>query len=82
MKEITPLFNPSATPVLEPEWIRIKDACRFASVTKPVLYEWMRCGLVKNFSNRQRGQIKGARLVNLDSLRRFLESRASGGQAE
>jgi hypothetical protein len=78
----TSTLKQSATPVLEPEWIRINEACRFASVTKPVLYEWMRRGLVKNFSNRQRGQIKGARLVNLESLRQFLESRASGGQAE
>ena len=73
--------TPSAT-CIQPEWIRITEACRFASVTKPVMYDWMRRGFVKNFSNRQRGQIKGARLVNLDSLRRFLESRATGGQAK
>lgn len=74
--------NSQSATSIQPEWIRITEACRFASVTKPVMYDWMRRGLVKNFSNRQRGQIKGARLVNLDSLRRFLESRATGGQAE
>lgn len=72
--------TPSATGI-QPEWIRINEACRFASVTKPVMYEWMKRGLVKNFSNRQRGQIKGARLVSLDSLRHFLDSRSTGGVA-
>lgn len=67
---------------IQPEWIRISEACRLSSVTKPVMYQWMQRGLVKNFSNRQRGQIKGARLVNLESLRSFLESRATGGKAQ
>ena len=66
------------TPV-EPEWITVQDACRFASVSKPTLYGWLDRGLVRNFSNRQRGQIKGKRLISFDSLRRFLESRATGG---
>ncbi len=77
-----PKYKPSPATGIQPEWIRISEACRLASVTKPVLYQWINRGLVKNFSNRQRGQIKGARLVNLDSLRQFLESQASGGRSE
>jgi hypothetical protein len=39
----------------------------------------MNKGWIKNVSLRQRGQIKGTRLVSSDSLRDFLESRATGG---
>lgn len=64
---------------IEPEWITVAEACRFASVSKPVLYAWMNRGLIKNFSARERGQVRGVRRVSFDSLRAFLESRSSGG---
>jgi hypothetical protein len=64
-----------------PEWLRIAEACEFARVSKPVIYDWMNKGWIKNVSLRQRGQIKGVRLVSFDSLRAFLESRATGGDA-
>ena len=63
------------------EWLRIAEACEFARVSKPVIYDWMNRGWIKNVSLRQRGQIKGVRLVSFDSLRAFLESRATGGDA-
>lgn len=78
----TSIKTQSATPAVEREWISIKEACDFAACSKPCLYSWLERGLVRNFSNRQPGQIKGKRLVSLSSLRRFLESRATGGQAE
>ncbi|MEX2581197.1 MAG: helix-turn-helix domain-containing protein [Verrucomicrobiales bacterium] len=62
-----------------PEWLRIVEACEYARVSKPVIYDWMNKGWIKNVSLRQRGQIKGVRLVSFDSLRAFLESRATGG---
>ena len=64
------------------EWRTVAEACKYASVSKPLLYNWMNRGLVKNFSARERGQIKGARRVSFDSLRAFLESRSTGGQSE
>lgn len=73
---------PSATPSLEPEWTTVDQSCKFASVSKPTLYDWLNRGLVRNYSNRQPGQIKGKRLVSLASLRRFLDSRATGGLPE
>lgn len=63
------------------EWLRVSEACEFARVSKPVIYDWMNRGWIKNVSLRQRGQIKGVRLVSFDSLRTFLESRATGGNA-
>lgn len=66
---------------IEPEWITVAEACAFASVSKPVIYNWMNRGLVKNFSAKERGQVRGVRRVSLDSLRAFLNSRATGGIA-
>jgi len=63
------------------EWLRVSEACEFARVSKPVIYDWMNRGWIKNVSLRQRGQVKGVRLVSFDSLRTFLESRATGGDA-
>lgn len=68
------ILNPN-----NPEWIRVSEACVYARVSKPVVYQWMNRGLLKNVSLRERGQLKGARLISFDSLKNFLESRATGG---
>lgn len=64
------------------EWLRVNEACEYARVSKPVIYDWMNRGLIKSFSNRQRGQTKGTRLISADSLRNFIESNATGGIAK
>jgi len=76
MERIT---TPTLTVPLIPEWIRVAEACEFARVSKPVIYGWMNKGWIKNVSLRQRGQVKGTRLISFDSLRDFLESKATGG---
>ncbi|MFZ4768325.1 MAG: helix-turn-helix domain-containing protein [Roseimicrobium sp.] len=81
MKTSNQVTTPAVAP-LPQEWLRVSEACAFARVSKPVLYAWMNAGLIKSFSNRERGQIKGTRLVSYDSLRTFLESRATGGDAQ
>jgi hypothetical protein len=73
------LNDATQSPIVEPEWIRTADACRLASVSKPTLYSWMNRGLFKHFSARQKGQIKGARLIHLQSFREFLERGSIGG---
>jgi hypothetical protein len=65
--------------VIRPEWITVAEACRFASVSKPLLYSWINQGLIRSFSRRSRGQIKGKRLISFDSLRSFLQSNSTGG---
>jgi len=47
-----------------------------------VLYRLLNAGLVKSVSLKQRGQTKGLRLVSVDSLKSFLNSRATGGDTE
>lgn len=62
------------------EWCRIAEACHFSGISKPKLYQLLNRGDIKSVSLRERGQIKGTRLVSFDSLRDFLESRATGGK--
>lgn len=84
----TPLVLASAASEIPPistapisDWIRVAEACKFARISKPLLYSWMERGLIKNVSLRERGRVKGLRLVSLASLQSFLESRASGGES-
>lgn len=65
-----------------PEWMRVKEACAFSRLSKPKLYDLMNRGLIKSVSLRERGMVRGTRLVSSDSLRAFLESRASGGETQ
>lgn len=64
---------------LPQEWLRVSEAVHFSRLSKPKLYQLFNLGLIKTVSLRERGQVKGTRLVSFDSLRNFLESRATGG---
>ena len=64
------------------EWLRVKEACEYSRLSKPKIYDLINRGLIKSVSLRERGQIKGTRLISFDSLRDFLESRATGGDAK
>ena len=63
-----------------PEWLRVNEACEFSRLSKAKLYDLFNRGLVKSVSLRERGMVRGTRLVSSDSLRVFLESRSSGGE--
>jgi len=65
--------------VVPTEWLRVKEACEYSRLSKPTLYNLMERGLIRNVSLRERGKIKGARLISFDSLRNYLESKATGG---
>jgi hypothetical protein len=69
------------TATIDPEWITVSQACRYASVSKPLLYTWINAGKVRSFSHRKRHQIKGKRLIYLESLRCFLLNNSTGGEA-
>ena len=71
--------TPTTGEALQKEWLRVKEATTFSGISKPALYDLMNRGLIRNVSLRSRGQIKGTRLISFDSLRNFLDSRATGG---
>ena len=49
------------------------------SISKPVLYHWMKLGWVRNSSIKSRHQIRGVRFVLLSSIQELIESQATGG---
>ena len=64
---------------IRPEWWRPAQAAKYCGVSRSLIHQWMNDGLIRNVQLRKRGQIKATRLVSVDSLRHFLESRATGG---
>lgn len=71
--------NRSAIPPRE--WIRIAEAVQWSGISKPRLYLLLNKGLIRSTSLRERGQVKGTRLISFTSLRDFLGSRATGGES-
>jgi hypothetical protein len=65
---------------LPKEWLRVSEAVQFSRISKPKLYDLMNRSLIKSCSLKERGMVRGTRLISFDSLRAFLESRASGGE--
>lgn len=72
---------PAAT-MPEPEWIRIKQASAWCGMCRSVLYNLMADGKIRSVSMRERGATKGTRLISFPSLKAFLESKATGGEAQ
>ncbi len=73
-------ISPHGAPANVPQdWLRVSEACAYCRVSKPKMYDLLNRGLVKSVSLKERGQIKGTRLVSFHSLKAFLESKATGG---
>lgn len=72
----------TANAPLPVEWLRVSEAVTYSRMSKGALYALISEGRIKSFSNRQRGQIKGTRLISFDSLRAFLNSGATGGETK
>ena len=65
---------------LPKEWMRVKEACAYSGLSKAKLYQLIQRGLIKSVSLRERGMVRGTRIISYDSLKSFLESRATGGE--
>ncbi len=62
------------------EWLRVSEVLALYNITKPTLYGLINRGLVRSVSLRQRGQVRGTRLVFHPSMEAFLNARATGGE--
>lgn len=69
-------FDPAAPP----EWLRVKEAVAYSRLSKAKLYQLLGRGHIKSCSLRERGMVRGTRLVSFDSLRAYLNARSSGGE--
>ena len=66
--------NPEAEEgILKPEWLRIPETLRVFGISRAKLYDLIAKGRIKSVSLRERGQTKGTRLINYESIQNFLE---------
>jgi excisionase family DNA binding protein len=59
-----------------PEWIRVDPASELFGISRSKIYELISDRRIKSFCLRERGKIKGIRLISYDSLCEFLENEA------
>ncbi len=69
------------SPSLKPEWLRVPDAIRTSGIGRSSLYSLIKEGKVRSVCIRNRNSIRGIRLINSDSLSKFIESFAPEGTA-
>lgn len=58
----------------KPEWLRIPEATKLFGISRSKLYELIAARHIRSISLRKRGQVKGTRLIDYDSLCAFLET--------
>jgi hypothetical protein len=78
-KTIEPIAPAATMP--EPEWIRVKQAVAWSGISETNLYVLMAAKRFKSVTLRESGKSRGTRLISFASLKGFLESRATGGDA-
>jgi hypothetical protein len=64
---------------IRPEWTDPRGIQRMFGIGRSTLYRLIDEGKVKSTSLRERGKLRGKRLVFTDSVAALLESRATGG---
>jgi Helix-turn-helix domain len=57
----------------KPEWLRIPEAVRIFGIGRSSLYLLIREGRIRSCALRQRGAMRGIRLISYDSLVAFIE---------
>ena len=58
---------------VRPEWLRIPSAVKIFGISRTKLYELIGKQKIKSVSLRERGQIRGTRLLSYDSIMKYLD---------
>lgn len=74
--------NGHAVTAVKPEWLRLPDATRASGIGRSSLYELVKENKIKSVCLKNRNSTRGIRLINADSLSKFIESFASAGSPE
>ena len=59
-----------------PEWLRVPAAVKIFGISRTKFYELIAQRKIKSVSLRERGQVRGIRLLNYDSISEYLEGLA------
>lgn len=65
---------------LRPEWGDARVVQSLFCICKSTLYRLADEGKIRTSSLRERGKLRGKRLFDLDSISRYIEKMASGGE--
>ena len=63
-----------------PEWLRIPSAVKIFGISRTKLYELIGQQKIKSVSLRERGQVRGTRLLSYDSMMDYLDQLAEKQQ--
>ena len=66
-------LRPNVPLNLKPEWLKVPDAVRVFGLGRSTIYNLIKANKIKSFSKRQRGALRGTRLISYDSLVEHLE---------
>jgi hypothetical protein len=67
----------AASPVVEVEFYDVPGFCRAYSIGRSFTYDLLGDGSIESVTLRRRGQIRGRRLINAESARKFFASQPS-----
>lgn len=62
---------------IKPEWVRVPDAVKLFGIKRSKLYELIAAGRIKSREIKERGKVRGIRLISYDSLNEFIEGAAA-----
>ena len=62
------------SPRLEPEFLRVKDVELMFGIKRGKLYALINEGKIKSKTLRSRGTVRGIRLIDIQSVREFINS--------
>ncbi len=83
MNTITPISEQIGTaPPIVAQWLRIPDAIRASGLCRSSLYGLMREGKIRSVCLRPSNGIKGVRLINAESLNRYIQSQEAADYSE
>jgi hypothetical protein len=75
MSTVTSIIEEIGTaPPIVAKWLRIPDAVRVSGLCRSSLYGLMREGKIRSVCLRPSDGLKGVRLINAESLNRYIES--------
>jgi hypothetical protein len=60
--------------ILTPKYLQVASATSYSGLSRAKLYELMAEGQIRSISVRQKGRIRGRRLISVESLDAFLKS--------
>jgi excisionase family DNA binding protein len=63
---------------IDPEWMRPGEIAKKFGVSRPTVYEWIKKRYIRSASFKEQHQRHGTRLIEVKSVRDYIEKHAVG----